>query len=83
MNYSMIVLKKEGTQLSRDVIYLATADEEVNDEGSLWMIANKADLFKNAEFLLTEYPGAITQGDTLDELAKNMEEAISVVKGEA
>jgi predicted RNase H-like HicB family nuclease len=30
-----------------------------------------------------EYPGAITQGDTLDELAKNMEEAISVVKGEA
>jgi len=30
-----------------------------------------------------EYPGAITQGDTLDELAKKMEEAISVVKGEA
>ena len=30
-----------------------------------------------------EIPGAITQGDTLDELAKNMEEAISVVNGEA
>jgi predicted RNase H-like HicB family nuclease len=30
-----------------------------------------------------EYPGAITQGNTLDELAKNMEEAISLVKGEA
>ena len=30
-----------------------------------------------------EYHGAITQGDTLDELAKNMEEAISVVNGDA
>ena len=51
---TMILLKKEGPPLSRDVIFLGTADEEVNDEGSLWMIANKADLFKNAEYLLTE-----------------------------
>lgn len=51
---TMILLKREGPPLSRDVIFLGTADEEVNDEGSLWMIANKADLFKNAEYLLTE-----------------------------
>src|SRR5215813_4583324 len=51
---TMILLKREGPPLARDVIFLATADEEVNDEGSLWMIANKADLFKNAEYLLTE-----------------------------
>ena len=51
---TMIVLKREGPSLSRDVIFLGTADEEVHDEGSLWMIANKADLFKNAEYLLTE-----------------------------
>ena len=51
---TMILLKQEGASLSRDVIFLGTADEEVNDEGSLWMIANKADLFKNAEYLLTE-----------------------------
>lgn len=51
---TMIVLKREKPELSRDVIFLATADEEVHDEGSLWMIANKADLFKNAEYLLTE-----------------------------
>jgi acetylornithine deacetylase/succinyl-diaminopimelate desuccinylase-like protein len=51
---TMILLKREGPPLSRDVIFLATADEEVDDEGSLWMIANKADLFKNAEYLLTE-----------------------------
>src|ERR1044071_9637573 len=51
---TMILLKHEGAPLSRDVIFLGTADEEVNDEGSLWMIANKSDLFKNAEYLLTE-----------------------------
>jgi acetylornithine deacetylase/succinyl-diaminopimelate desuccinylase-like protein len=51
---TMILLKREGPPLSRDVIFLGTADEEVNDEGSLWMIANKSDLFKNAEYLLTE-----------------------------
>jgi acetylornithine deacetylase/succinyl-diaminopimelate desuccinylase-like protein len=51
---TMLVLKKHGPPLSRDVIFLATADEEVHDEGSIWMIANKADLFKDAEYLLTE-----------------------------
>jgi len=51
---TMILLAKEGPQLSRDVIFVGTADEEVKDEGSIWMIANKADLFRNAEYLLTE-----------------------------
>ena len=51
---TMIVLAREKPKLSRDVIFLATADEEVHDEGSIWMIANKADLFKDAEFLITE-----------------------------
>ena len=51
---TMILLKREGPSLSRDVIFLGTADEEVDDEGSLWMIANKAQLFKDAEYLLTE-----------------------------
>ncbi len=51
---TMIILAREKPALSRDVIFLATADEEVKDEGSIWMIANKAELFKNAEYLLTE-----------------------------
>src|SRR6267143_1056188 len=50
----MTMILLEGQSLSRDVIFVGTADEEVNDEGSLWMIANKSDLFKNAEYLLTE-----------------------------
>ena len=51
---TMIILARERAPLSRDVIFLATADEEVKDEGSIWMIANKADMFKNSEYLLTE-----------------------------
>ena len=51
---TMIILAREKPSLSRDVIFLATADEEVKDEGSIWMIANKAELFKDAEYLLTE-----------------------------
>ena len=62
---TMILLKREGPPLSRDVIFLGTADEEVNDEGSLWMIANKADLFKNAEYLLTEGGDNLVEGDAV------------------
>ena len=51
---TMIMLKRENVPLDRDVIFMATADEEVDDIGSEWMIANKKDLFANAEFLVTE-----------------------------
>jgi acetylornithine deacetylase/succinyl-diaminopimelate desuccinylase-like protein len=51
---AMIMLKRENVPLDRDVIFMATADEEVDDIGSEWMIANKKDLFANAEFLMTE-----------------------------
>src|SRR5678815_2989703 len=62
---TMILLKREGPPLSRDVIFIGTADEEVDDEGSLWMIANKADLFKNAEYLLTEGGDNLLEGNTV------------------
>lgn len=62
---TMILLKREGPPLSRDVIFLGTADEEVDDEGSLWMIANKADLFKNAEYVLTEGGDNLLDGNSV------------------
>jgi len=62
---TMILLKREGPPLSRDVIFIGTADEEVDDEGSLWMIANKADLFKNAEYLLTEGGDNLLESDSV------------------
>jgi acetylornithine deacetylase/succinyl-diaminopimelate desuccinylase-like protein len=50
----MVMLKREGVHLDRDVILLATSDEEVDGIGTDWMIANKRDLLENAEFLITE-----------------------------
>jgi len=58
----MLLLKREGPALSRDVIFIATADEEVKDEGSIWMIANKKELFNDAEYLLTEGGSNLLEG---------------------
>ncbi len=57
----MVMLKREGTPLARDVIFLATADEEVKDSGTDWMIAHHRDLLGNAAYLITE------GGETLEE----------------
>lgn len=59
----MLVARRERMPLKRDLIFLATADEEVDDSGSAWMIANHPELVANAEYLITEggsnliYPG--------------------------
>jgi len=50
----MVMLKRERVPLARDVIFLATADEEVNGIGTDWVIAQRRDLLGNAEFLITE-----------------------------
>jgi acetylornithine deacetylase/succinyl-diaminopimelate desuccinylase-like protein len=59
----MVVARREHLPLKRDLIFLATADEEVDDTGSAWMIANHPELVRGAEYLITEggsnliYPG--------------------------
>lgn len=50
----MIIAARERLPLKRDLIFLATADEEVNDTGSIWFIQHHSDLVKNAEYLITE-----------------------------
>ncbi len=50
----MVLLKREKVALDRDLIFLATADEEVDDTGTDWMVANQRPLLGNAEFLITE-----------------------------
>jgi acetylornithine deacetylase/succinyl-diaminopimelate desuccinylase-like protein len=62
---TMLILKQQNVSLSRDVIFIATADEEVKDEGSLWMIANKSALFKDAEYLITEGGDNLLEGDAV------------------
>jgi acetylornithine deacetylase/succinyl-diaminopimelate desuccinylase-like protein len=50
----LLLIKREQPALDRDIIFLATADEEVKDSGTDWMIAHHRDLLGNAEYLLTE-----------------------------
>lgn len=50
----MIALKREKVRLSRDVIFLAVADEEAATLGTEWMLQNKRELLAGAEFLINE-----------------------------
>jgi len=51
---TMVALKRRGIALSRDLILVANADEELGSTGSLWLTAHQADLVRQAEFLLNE-----------------------------
>jgi len=50
----LVMLKREKAALDRDVIFLAVSDEEADDTGSDWFIANQRSLLRNAEFLINE-----------------------------
>ena len=59
---TMLILKRAHVPLKRDIIFLATADEEIGaGVGAAWIIDRQADLVKNAEFLLNE--GGLTRAD--------------------
>ncbi len=51
---TMVALKRRGIPLSRDLILIANADEEISSEGSRWFTAQKTELVRGAEFLLNE-----------------------------
>ncbi len=51
----MLLLKRNGIKLDRDIIFIGTPDEEVGGEfGAGWFVKNHADLVSGAEFLLNE-----------------------------
>jgi len=52
---AMIALKRSGRPLDRDVVLMATADEETGGRlGAGWMIENHFDLVRDVEFVLNE-----------------------------
>ncbi len=52
---ALFLLKRNGMQLKRDVIFLGTADEETGGTlGAGWMVANHFDRVQDAEFVLNE-----------------------------
>jgi acetylornithine deacetylase/succinyl-diaminopimelate desuccinylase-like protein len=52
---TLVALKRSGMPLDRDVIFLATADEETGGAaGAGWTVAHRPELLGHAEYLLTE-----------------------------
>ena len=56
---ALVRLKREGVPLARDVVYLGTADEEVEASGMAALIEKRPEIFAGAAFSLTE-------GDVID-----------------
>ncbi len=55
---TLLTLKRMKTPLKRDIIFLATADEEAGGrEGAGWFVKQHREMLGNAEFLLTESGG--------------------------
>ncbi len=49
-----VMLKREGVPLRRDVLFVATSDEEVAMLGASWLAANQRETLGKAEYILTE-----------------------------
>ncbi len=59
---TMLILKRAHVPLKRDIIFLATSDEEIGaGVGAAWIVEHQADLVRDAEFLLNE--GGVTRAD--------------------
>ncbi len=59
---AMVILKRARVPLKRDIIFLATADQEIGaGVGAPWIVERQADLVRNAEFFLNE--GGLTRAN--------------------
>lgn len=58
-----LALHAGGKKLNRDVIFVATADEEAGGAfGAGWLLENRPEIFKNVGYLLNEGGGGSIQG---------------------
>ena len=52
---TLVALKRAGETPARDIVFLATADEETGGKaGAGWIVEHRPDLLHDAEYLLTE-----------------------------
>ncbi len=60
---TFLALHRGGVQLDRDVIFMATADEEAGGfYGAGWLVENRPEIFENVGFLLNEGGGGSLMG---------------------
>jgi len=59
---AMLALKRSGVLLNRDVIFIATGDEEEGGKnGAGWMVEHEANVFADARYLLNEGGGIMSR----------------------
>jgi acetylornithine deacetylase/succinyl-diaminopimelate desuccinylase-like protein len=59
---AIVALKRAGVLLNRDVIFLATGDEEEGGKmGAGWMVDHEADIYADAGYLLNEGGGIMSR----------------------
>jgi len=51
---ALIAIKRSGVPLTRDLVYIGNADEELTSTGGLVFVSRHADLLKDVEYLMTE-----------------------------
>jgi acetylornithine deacetylase/succinyl-diaminopimelate desuccinylase-like protein len=51
---AMIALKRSGVPLTRDIVYIGNADEELTSTGGIVFVNRHPDLLKDVEYLVTE-----------------------------
>ena len=51
---ALIAIKRSGVPLTRDIVYIGNADEELTSTGGLTLVGRHADLLKDVEYLITE-----------------------------
>jgi acetylornithine deacetylase/succinyl-diaminopimelate desuccinylase-like protein len=61
---AMLAIKRAGILLDRDVLFVATGDEEEGGRnGAGWFVDHEGDVFADAGFMLNEGGGIMTQPD--------------------
>jgi acetylornithine deacetylase/succinyl-diaminopimelate desuccinylase-like protein len=54
---AMIAIKRSGLPLTRDIVFIANADEELGSLGAKVFVSSHADLLREVEYVLTEGSG--------------------------
>jgi acetylornithine deacetylase/succinyl-diaminopimelate desuccinylase-like protein len=54
---TMIAIKRSGLPLTRDIVFIGNADEELGSTGAFVFVDRHSDLLKDVEFLMTEGGG--------------------------
>jgi len=62
---AVVALKRGGVPLTRDLVIIANADEELGSTGAVTFVDRHADLLRDVEFLFTEGGSNSVRNDTL------------------